>query len=93
MKTLALMVGGVAALVALLGWVFSGPSAAEVDATHDAQCVKWGAKRGSSDYIQCRATLQVNYEREQNDNSNATAAGVALGMSAGMAAANSGVRR
>jgi hypothetical protein len=67
-----------------------GPSAAEVDATQDAQCTRWGAARGSSDYIQCRATLAVNYQREQRDDDNATAAGVAIGLAAG---ANGAVKR
>ncbi|MCA7976787.1 hypothetical protein LGM57_10690 [Burkholderia cepacia] len=89
MKSFILIVAGMAAFVAFLGWVFSGPSSAEVDATHDAQCIRWGAKRGSPEYVQCRAILQVNYQREENDDSNAAVAGAAMGM----AAAAAGARR
>jgi hypothetical protein len=82
----------IVALFLLIGWIISGPSDAEIDATHDAQCTRWGAKHGTAEYIQCRATLQVNYQREQRDESNSAAAGIAIGMAAG-AAANSGARR
>lgn len=75
LSALALVVGGVFAAC-------SGPSASEVDATQDAQCVKWGAHRGTTDYIQCRATLMVNYQRQEKEDDNSAAAGVAIGMAA-----------
>jgi hypothetical protein len=90
MKTLAYLFASAALLGSLLS--ACNPSDAEVDATQDAQCIRWGAARGSHDYIQCRATLAVNYQREQQDSSNSTAAGVAMGVAMG-AAANAGVRR
>lgn len=91
MRTILWLIG-FACFCALIFWSCSGPSDAEIDATQDTQCVRWGAARGSHDYIQCRATLAVNYHREQTDQSNANAAGAAMVMS-GMAAAQAGSRR
>jgi hypothetical protein len=90
MKTLSILFATAFLCASLLS--ACDPSDAEVDATQDAQCVKWGAPRGSHDYIQCRATLAVNYHREQEANDNSAAAGVAIGMAAG-AAASAGARR
>lgn len=66
----------------------SGPSDAQIDAKQDAMCVRWGARRGSSDYIHCRATLASQQARD--DDSAAT--GVAIGMMMG-AAASQGARK
>jgi hypothetical protein len=82
----ALIYGAIAAIVIALGVKeCSGPSDKEVDATQNAQCIRWGAKPGSSDYIQCRATLAVNYQREQDQHDNSVATGLAIGMAAGQA--------
>jgi hypothetical protein len=76
-----LILMGAAALIAAVIASCSGPSKKEVDASQNAQCVRWGAKLGSSDYIQCRATLAVNYQREQEADDAANAAGAAMVMS------------
>lgn len=59
------------------------PDDKEVDASQNAQCLNWGARLGSSEYIQCRATLAVNYRREKDNDSNSAMAGLAIGMAAG----------
>jgi hypothetical protein len=91
MKTLFVLLFS-ACVVSCLVWACSGPSDAEVDATQNAQCMRWGAMAGSSDYIQCRAQLAVNYHRKQEDDHNSNMAGAALVMG-GMAAANSSAAR
>lgn len=87
MRTLLYLILGASVFGAVL-FSLSGPSDKEIDLKQDALCVKWGARRASSDYIHCRATLAA---RQANEDDSA-ATGIALGMMMG-AAANSSARR
>lgn len=61
-----------------------GDSPEEISRKRDAACREWGAKPGSAEYIQCRATLEANAIRKRRqDDSDALALSV---MSAGLAA-------
>jgi hypothetical protein len=42
------------------------PTAEQIDAAHDQRCQSWGAKRGSSEYIQCRQTLIQVHQQERS---------------------------
>lgn len=78
MRLLIILISAATAIIALF-YAFKGPSDAEIDAKQSAQCVKWGAKLGSSDYIHCRATLAA----KEDSDSDSIVSGVALGMAAG----------
>jgi hypothetical protein len=81
-------------LLALLTVVaLSGCGASDEDQARDAmkQCISWGAKPFTSDYIMCRAMLAHNgYADTQADN--AQASGMAIGIAAGMSM-NSGSKK
>lgn len=78
MRLMIILIGAATAVTALF-YAFKGPSDAEIEAKQSAQCVKWGAKLGNSDYIHCRATLA---EKADSD-SDPIISGLALGMAAG----------
>jgi hypothetical protein len=60
------------------------PTAADISKKHEAQCLGWGATKGSPEYIQCRAILAAQTARQKQSDDHA-AANLGVGMALGAA--------
>lgn len=78
-----IIVGIVALFIGLMIATFTGcENEEERAARHDQMCKSYGAKEGTPEYIQCRATIHLTeYNKEQLDAQNAMAMSVVLSAS------------
>jgi hypothetical protein len=70
-------------LIPLLALAACGESPEERNRRQDAACQSWGAKHGSPEYIQCRATLALNEDRRKDEAVTQALVAANIGVSAG----------